>query len=81
MSSPRSVKIILYFPQTEREQSELASRVAEVHADAVTARLKALNCPRAQKLALLDAVIGHTQKNEQPDSVHHDRISVRSGTI
>ena len=35
----------------------LARRVADVHAAAVTQRIKALDCPSAQQLALVDAVI------------------------
>ncbi len=36
---------------------ELAKRVSDVHAAAVTQRIKSLNCPTSQKLELLDAVI------------------------
>ena len=36
---------------------ELAKRVSDVHASAVTQRIKSLNCPTSQKLELLNAVI------------------------
>ena len=36
---------------------ELAKRVSDVHAAAVTQRIKSLNCPTSQKLELLNAVI------------------------
>ena len=45
--------------KNEEGQTELAKRVSDVHATAVTQRIKSLNCPTSQKLELLDAVIGH----------------------
>ena len=44
-------------PKTEEGQLELAKRVSDVHAAAVTQRIKSLNCLTSQKLELLDAVI------------------------
>ena len=57
------VNLIVYHPKTEAGKDELARRVADVHAAAVNQRLKSLNCPTSQKLALLDAVI-ETRKKE-----------------
>ena len=57
------VNVIVYYPKTEAGKEELARRVADVHAAAVNQRLKSLNCPTSQKLALLDAVI-ETRKKE-----------------
>lgn len=57
------VNVIVYYPKTEEGKEELARRVADVHAAAVNQRLKSLNCPTSQKLALLDAVI-ETRKKE-----------------
>ncbi len=51
------VNVIVYYPKTEEGKDELARRVADVHASAVTQRIKSLNCPDRQKLELLDAVI------------------------
>ena len=51
------INLIVYYPKTEEGQMELAKRVSDVHAAAVTQRIKSLNCPTCQKLALLDAVI------------------------
>lgn len=51
------VNVVVYYPKTEESKLELATRVAEIHADAVNARIKGLNCPTAQKLQLLDTVI------------------------
>ena len=51
------INLIVYYPKTEEDQMELAKRVSDVHAAAVTQRIKSLNCPTSQKLALLDAVI------------------------
>ena len=51
------INLIVYYPKTEEGKEELARRVSDVHAAAVTQRIKSLNCPTSQKLALLDAVI------------------------
>ena len=57
------INLIVYYPKTEAGKEELARRVSDVHAAAVNQRLKSLNCPTSQKLALLDAVI-ETKKKE-----------------
>ena len=49
------INLIVYDPKTEEGQIELAKRVSDVHAAAVTQRIKSLNCPTSQKLALLEA--------------------------
>ena len=51
------INLIVYYPKTEEGQMELAKRVSDVHAAAVSQRIKSLNCPTSQKLELLDAVI------------------------
>lgn len=51
------VNVILYYPKTETGKEELARRVSDVHAAVVARQIKALHCPTAQKLQLLDAVI------------------------
>jgi hypothetical protein len=51
------INLIVYSPKTEEGKAELAKRVSDVHASAVTQRIKSLNCPTSQKLELLDAVI------------------------
>lgn len=51
------MKIIVHYPKTEEGKQELARRVASVHADAVLSRIKSLDCPDQQKLALIDAII------------------------
>ena len=51
------INLIVYYPKTDAGKADLAARVAEVHASAVTQRLKELNCPTSQKQELLDAVI------------------------
>jgi hypothetical protein len=56
------VNVIVYHPETKEGQDNLAKRVADVHVSAVTQKIKSLNCPTTQKLALLDAVID-TVKN------------------
>lgn len=57
--------MIMHYPKTEEGQIELAKRVSDVHAAAVTQRIKSLNCPTSQKLELLDAVIDTVQKRSR----------------
>lgn len=57
MRRHRPINVLVYYPKAEENKSELAKRVAEIHADAVNARIKHLSCPTAQKLQLLEAVI------------------------
>ncbi|MBR2929065.1 MAG: hypothetical protein IKC24_07910 [Oscillospiraceae bacterium] len=65
MRSMAPINLIVYHPKNEEAQMELAKRVSEVHAAAVTQRIKSLNCPTSQKLALLDAVIETAKKRSR----------------
>lgn len=58
------VKLVVYYPKTEEGKEELARRVSDTHAAAVSQRLNNLNCPTSQKLALLDALI-ETARSKQ----------------
>ena len=58
-----SIHVIAHFPATEAGKEALARRVSDVHAGAVIQRIKELNCPTQQKLALLDAVIKTAKAN------------------
>ena len=51
------LNIVVHMPTSESGKRELAQRVSDVHARAVNHRLKSLNCPEQQKLALLNAII------------------------
>lgn len=51
------LNIVVHMPTSESGKRELAQRVSDVHASAVNHRLKSLNCPEQQKLALLNAII------------------------
>ena len=51
------INLIVYSPKNEAGKIELEKRVSDVHAAAVTQRIKSLNCPTSQKLELLNAVI------------------------
>ena len=57
-----AIQVIVYYPKTEEGKRELARRVADVHADVVHQAIQKLNCPSAQKLELLDAVIATAKK-------------------
>ena len=65
MRTPVPISIIVHHPTTLDGKTELAKRTSEVHAQAVICRIKGLNCPTQQKLALLDAVIHTVTKNSR----------------
>lgn len=74
------INVIIYYPRAEENKLELATRVAQIHADTVTMRIKNLRCPAKQKLQLLDAVI-ITAKQAQNElkangSNHNDNVSM-----
>ena len=48
--------IIMYYPNAPAQQDELAKRVAQVHAQTVIERVKALSCPVEQKAKLIDEI-------------------------
>lgn len=61
------IHVIVHYPTTEEGWRELARRVASVQADFVTDTICKLNCPAAQKLALLDAVIATARQKATLD--------------
>ncbi len=48
--------IIMYHPKIPEYQTELAKRVAQVHAQTILERVKTLSCPAEQKAKLIDTV-------------------------
>lgn len=62
------IQLIVYSPNTKEGAEILAKRTADVYAASVHQRLKALNCPTAQKLELLDAIIETVRKRFQTQS-------------
>ena len=50
-------EVKFYIPKGEDGLRELAARVSDVHADFVISKIKGLDCPLEQKLALVDAII------------------------
>ena len=62
MRKPTPVNLIVYRPRTEQEQTELARRIAGIHAETVLRQVQELCCPAEQKRELLDAVIKECTK-------------------
>ena len=52
-----SLKIIIHYPQTPEKQAQFDARVAKFHAEYVAQYIEKLNCPTAQKLRLIDAIV------------------------
>ena len=65
MRRPGPVKVIVYCPKNEKEQRELATRAAQVHAESVLRRIEELGCPNEQKVQLLDAIIDSAKKKQR----------------
>ncbi len=50
------MNVVVHYPKGEENINELKSRVAKVHAEAVSTYIKKLTCPKNQKLELLNDV-------------------------
>lgn len=64
MRKPTPVNLITYFPRTEQEQTELARRIAGIHAETVLRQVQELSCPAEQKRELLDRMIESVKKTD-----------------
>lgn len=60
------IKVKVHYPVTEAEQQELMTRVAEVHADFVYAKIQKLHCSAEQKRKLTNAIIGTVRNGKFP---------------
>lgn len=63
MRKPTPVNLIVYRPRTEQEQTELARRIAGIHAETVLRQVKELSCPAEQKRELLEGVVEETKEH------------------
>ena len=63
MRKKAPVKVLLYRPTSEEGKQQLSKSVAEMHSNAVNARIKELNCPTTQKLQLLDAIVATAKQD------------------
>ena len=63
MRTSTPIRLISSFPQDQKSQQQLAREVARIHADVAVRYLRSLNCPAAQKLALLDGLIENIKKS------------------
>ena len=48
--------MIVHFPKTEQGKEKLKKAVADVHIDAVVKYISELNCPKNQKVKLLQEI-------------------------
>ena len=64
------INVIIHYPKTESGKRELSHRVSTVHANTVNQYIKNLNCPSAQKVQLLDAVIQSTANTQMKPTAH-----------
>ena len=55
------MNVIVHYPETAEKQQELEERVAKYHAEQILRYIEKLNCPVAQKLALVDSIIAIAQ--------------------
>lgn len=68
MRKPTPVNLIVYRPRTEQEQTELARRIAGIHAETVLRQVKELSCPAEQKRELLEAVVQTAAQTHPSDN-------------
>ena len=53
------MKVMVYYPKAKEDTAALQRKVSEVHAQAVASYLQNLNCPKEQKLRLLNEIKGN----------------------
>lgn len=58
------MNIIVHYPKDEQGLKNLQKKAAEVHVEAIGSYIDKLTCPKAQKLALLDALIDNAKNME-----------------
>ena len=51
------MKVVSYFPKDPATMLELQRRAAEIHADFAADTIAKLNCPKEQKMDLVNAII------------------------
>jgi len=50
------MNIIVHYPKKQEDIEELRKKVATVHTEAVIRYIDKLNCPKEQKIALIDVI-------------------------
>lgn len=50
------MEIVVYYPETAEKQAAFEEMVARIHTEYVCRYIERLQCPIAQKLALVDAI-------------------------
>lgn len=48
------MKIIVHYPNSEEELSELGKKTADLHIEAITSYLDKLFCPKEQKIQIIN---------------------------
>lgn len=71
MPKQASINLIVYYPKSDSGREELATRVAQVHADTVLMHIKQLGCPNIQKTQLLDAIIADARERAAVGTSSH----------
>ena len=64
MRKPHQFRLTVCLPETDTGREALGTQLAQIYADTVIRKIRALPCPAAQKLALLDAVICNAKKQD-----------------
>lgn len=50
------MKVIVHPPTSQKQKDELSKKVAEIYGLAIKFKMEQLNCPKEQKLRLLDEI-------------------------
>ena len=65
MRKSQQIRLTVCLPETDTGREALATQLAQIYADAVIRKIRALPCPAPQKLALLDAVVRNAKKQDR----------------
>lgn len=57
MGKSAPIKVIMYYPETEKGKEELKDRVIEIFSDFVKKKIQGMDCPDEDKMKLLDCII------------------------
>ena len=64
MKKPQEIRLTVCLPETAAGLESLGTQLANIYADVVIRKIRALPCPAAQKQALLEAIIRNAKKQD-----------------
>ena len=56
MEGGARVKIIVHYPKSEKELSDLSKKVVDLHIEAIISYLNNQSCPKEQKMQIIEKI-------------------------